>query len=88
MSARRLVLNELLTSERMLTVRESRKMSFLDVTAEAPLHGQAAMPRPGDLTAVGVVVVARVGEFFGVIRARLGAAEWLGNRQHRESLNQ
>ncbi len=61
----------------MLTFAKSMKLLFPDFAFESPFFRQTAMPFADDLFSLRVVVVLRVGEFFGVVGTRLTCTQWL-----------
>src|SRR5581483_10721365 len=68
---RRAVLHQLLPGERMLAVRESRKVLLVHFAAQAPLVRKASVPLALHAVAFRVVVIARVRELLFVVRLRL-----------------
>src|SRR5438128_10807849 len=81
--ARRLMADERLTGDRVLSVAEPLKVFFTDVAGQSPLGGERPVPLADDPLAFSVVVLANVLELFRVIPPRLSCAQWPGDRQHR-----
>jgi hypothetical protein len=80
--AGRLVADELLACDRMLTLGEPLELVFADLRDEAPPPRELPVPDAANLIAFRVVVLARVLEFIRVIATRLVRAQRLRDREH------
>ena len=78
----RLVLNQLLSCNRMLAFRQARELLFLYLTVEPPVLREFAMPLATYPVTFGVVVLSSVGKFLLVIRLSLRCTQRSGNRKH------
>src|SRR5258705_676078 len=81
-----LMTDELLAGDRMLAVGYPFEMFFADFAGESPAVRQLAIPAAANHLAPGVVVLARVLEFFLVVSARLARAQRLRDSEHERAL--
>src|SRR5208283_907265 len=79
---RRLVANQLLSGNRMLTFAEPSKLFLLHRTTQPPLLGQSPAPLAAYPFAFAVVVFLCAAELLLVVRTSLTCTERLGNGKH------
>ena len=78
----RLVADQLLVRNRVLSVGQARELLPLHFTVQAPLIGEHTVPLAAYCAVLRVIICLPVGEFLSVVGLSLRCTQWFRNSQH------